>query len=151
MTCCTQLDGKVLSSDVTHYVVPDGGVVRDFLEILEFRELQGIVFTQTANQHTRGRRSIHGTVFIKLLLLYCTNNLDLIGQVCFLMLNFLNVVILSHTGTTIDCVLCLKTLAMIVCYSPMSFSRTATAPETMESLRKNGIQGESSRNLSSHI
>ncbi|KAI7814071.1 DIS3-like exonuclease 1 [Triplophysa rosa] len=49
-------DGKVLSSDVTHYVVPDGGVVRDFLEILEFRELQGIVFTQTANQHTRGRR-----------------------------------------------------------------------------------------------
>lgn len=51
--------GKVLSSDVTHYVVPDVGVVRDFLEILEFRELQGIVLTQTAYQtvqHTRGRR-----------------------------------------------------------------------------------------------
>uniref|UniRef100_A0A673L1V2 DIS3-like exonuclease 1 n=1 Tax=Sinocyclocheilus rhinocerous TaxID=307959 RepID=A0A673L1V2_9TELE len=52
-------DGKVLSGDVTHYVVPDVGVVRDFLEILEFRELQGIVLTQTAYQtvqHTRGRR-----------------------------------------------------------------------------------------------
>ncbi|XP_051985516.1 DIS3-like exonuclease 1 [Xyrauchen texanus] len=52
-------NGKVLSSDVTHYVVPDVGVVRDFLEILEFRELQGVVFTQTAYQivqHTRGRR-----------------------------------------------------------------------------------------------
>lgn len=49
-------DGKVLSSDVTHYVVPDGGVVRDFLEILEFRDLQGIVITQTSYQHTRGRR-----------------------------------------------------------------------------------------------
>lgn len=59
MTFCTPLDGKVLSSDVTHYVVPDGGVVRDFLEILEVRELQGIVFTQTANQLIRGRRSIH--------------------------------------------------------------------------------------------
>ncbi|XP_051561526.1 DIS3-like exonuclease 1 isoform X2 [Myxocyprinus asiaticus] len=52
-------NGKLLSSDVTHYVVPDVGVVRDFLEILEFRELQGVVFTQTAYQivqHTRGRR-----------------------------------------------------------------------------------------------
>uniref|UniRef100_A0A672Q3K1 DIS3-like exonuclease 1 n=1 Tax=Sinocyclocheilus grahami TaxID=75366 RepID=A0A672Q3K1_SINGR len=52
-------DGKVLSGDVTHYVVPDVGVVRDFLEILEFRQLQGIVLTQTAYQtvqHTRGRR-----------------------------------------------------------------------------------------------
>lgn len=52
--------GKVLSRDVTHYVVPDVGVVRVFLEILEFRELQGIVLTQTAYQtvqHTRGRRS----------------------------------------------------------------------------------------------
>ncbi|XP_037390155.1 DIS3-like exonuclease 1 isoform X1 [Pygocentrus nattereri] len=52
-------DGKLLSGDVTHYVVPDAGVVRDFLEVLEFRELQGIVFTQTACQaahHARGRR-----------------------------------------------------------------------------------------------
>ncbi|TRY82061.1 hypothetical protein DNTS_006693 [Danionella cerebrum] len=51
--------GKVLSSDVTHYVVPDVGVVRDFLEILEFRELQGVILTQTVYQniqHSRGRR-----------------------------------------------------------------------------------------------
>ncbi|XP_076854118.1 DIS3-like exonuclease 1 [Brachyhypopomus gauderio] len=52
-------DGKLLSGDVTHYVVPDAGVVRDFLEVLEFRGLCGIVFTQTAcqaAQHARGRR-----------------------------------------------------------------------------------------------
>ncbi|KAM6980009.1 DIS3-like exonuclease 1 [Aplochiton taeniatus] len=52
-------DGKVLSGDATHYVVPDACVVRDFLEILEFRELRGIIFTQTAClavQHSRGRR-----------------------------------------------------------------------------------------------
>ncbi|KAG7468253.1 hypothetical protein MATL_G00140980 [Megalops atlanticus] len=55
---CTN-EGKVLSADVTHYVVPDAGVVRDFLEVLEFRELRGVVFTQTACQavqHSRGRR-----------------------------------------------------------------------------------------------
>lgn len=53
------VDGKLLSGDVTHYVVPDAGVVRDFLEVLEFRELSGVVFTQTACQalqNTRGRR-----------------------------------------------------------------------------------------------
>lgn len=52
-------DGKRLSGDVTHYVVPDAGVVRDFLEVLEFREIHGVVFTQTACQalqNTRGRR-----------------------------------------------------------------------------------------------
>uniref|UniRef100_A0A8C9VND5 DIS3-like exonuclease 1 n=1 Tax=Scleropages formosus TaxID=113540 RepID=A0A8C9VND5_SCLFO len=52
-------EGKVLPGDITHYVVPDAGVVRDFLEVLEFQELRGIVFTQTACQvvqHTRGRR-----------------------------------------------------------------------------------------------
>ncbi|XP_029354236.1 DIS3-like exonuclease 1 [Echeneis naucrates] len=52
-------DGKVLSGDLTHYMVPDAGVVVDYLEILEFRELQGIVFTQTACQavqHSKGRR-----------------------------------------------------------------------------------------------
>ncbi|XP_030620937.1 DIS3-like exonuclease 1 [Chanos chanos] len=54
-----QNEGKVLSGDATHYVVPDAGVVRDFLEVFEFRELQGVVFTQTAcqaAQHSRGRR-----------------------------------------------------------------------------------------------
>lgn len=53
------LDGKVLPGDLTHYVVPDVGVVDDYLEILEFRELQGIIFTQTACQavqHSKGRR-----------------------------------------------------------------------------------------------
>ncbi|XP_066557335.1 DIS3-like exonuclease 1 [Amia ocellicauda] len=52
-------EGKVLPGDVTHYVVPDVGVVRDFLEVLEFAELRGIVFMQTACQsvqHHRGRR-----------------------------------------------------------------------------------------------
>lgn len=56
-------DGKVLPGDLTHYVVPDAGVVVDFLEILEFRELQGIVFTQTACQavqHSKGRRYTPG-------------------------------------------------------------------------------------------
>uniref|UniRef100_A0A8C6SZQ5 DIS3-like exonuclease 1 n=1 Tax=Neogobius melanostomus TaxID=47308 RepID=A0A8C6SZQ5_9GOBI len=52
-------EGKVLPGDLTHYVVPDVGIVLDFLEILEFRELQGIIFTQTACQavqHNKGRR-----------------------------------------------------------------------------------------------
>lgn len=52
-------DGKVLPGDLTHYVFPDVGVVVDYLEILEFRELQGVVFTQTAcqaMQHSKGRR-----------------------------------------------------------------------------------------------
>lgn len=52
-------DGKVLSEDVTHYVFPDVGVVVDYQEVLEFRELRGVVFTQTAChavQHGKGRR-----------------------------------------------------------------------------------------------
>ncbi|XP_061571365.1 DIS3-like exonuclease 1 [Cololabis saira] len=51
-------DGPVLPGDLTHYVVPDAEVVVNFLEILELRELQGIVFTQTAVQalQSRGRR-----------------------------------------------------------------------------------------------
>ncbi|XP_054627523.1 DIS3-like exonuclease 1 isoform X2 [Dunckerocampus dactyliophorus] len=50
---------KVLPGDLTHYVVPDAGVVVDYQEILEFREVQGIIFTQTACQavqHSKGRR-----------------------------------------------------------------------------------------------
>ncbi|XP_054861694.1 DIS3-like exonuclease 1 [Amphiprion ocellaris] len=63
--CCSSLcqadcdhDGKVLPGDLTHYMVPDAAVVVDFLEILEFRELQGVVFTQTACQalQSKGRR-----------------------------------------------------------------------------------------------
>ncbi|XP_045397343.1 DIS3-like exonuclease 1 isoform X2 [Lemur catta] len=52
-------DGKLLSGDVTHYVIPDWKVVQDYLEILEFPELKGIIFMQTACQavqHQRGRR-----------------------------------------------------------------------------------------------
>nr|XP_008170669.1 DIS3-like exonuclease 1 isoform X1 [Chrysemys picta bellii] len=52
-------DGKLLSDDVTHYVVPDWKIVQDYLEILEFPELKGIIFMQTACQavqHQRGRR-----------------------------------------------------------------------------------------------
>nr|KAF6391770.1 DIS3 like exosome 3'-5' exoribonuclease [Pipistrellus kuhlii] len=52
-------DGKLLSGDVTHYMVPDWKVVQDYLEILEFPELKGIIFMQTACQavqHQRGRR-----------------------------------------------------------------------------------------------
>ncbi|ELW62387.1 DIS3-like exonuclease 1 [Tupaia chinensis] len=51
--------GKLLASDVTHYVIPDWKVVQDYLEILEFPELKGIIFMQTACQavqHQRGRR-----------------------------------------------------------------------------------------------
>jgi len=49
----------LLSDDVTHYVVPDCKVVQDYLEILEFLELKGIIFMQTACQavqHQKGRR-----------------------------------------------------------------------------------------------
>ncbi|XP_038623376.1 DIS3-like exonuclease 1 [Tachyglossus aculeatus] len=52
-------DGKLLSGDVTHYVIPDWKVVQDFLEVLEFPELKGIIFMYTASQavqHQRGRR-----------------------------------------------------------------------------------------------
>ncbi|KAJ3593004.1 hypothetical protein NHX12_005342 [Muraenolepis orangiensis] len=52
-------DGKLLSEDLTHYVFPDVGVVVDYQEVLEFRELRGVVFTQTAChavQHSKGRR-----------------------------------------------------------------------------------------------
>ncbi|ETE63513.1 DIS3-like exonuclease 1, partial [Ophiophagus hannah] len=35
-------DGKLLSDDVTHYVVPDWKVLQDYLEILEFPELKGL-------------------------------------------------------------------------------------------------------------
>ncbi|KAM9585745.1 DIS3-like exonuclease 1 isoform 1-T1 [Trichechus inunguis] len=52
-------DGKLLTMDVTHYVIPDWKVVQDYLEILEFPELKGIIFMQTACQavqHQRGWR-----------------------------------------------------------------------------------------------
>ncbi|XP_058012764.1 DIS3-like exonuclease 1 isoform X1 [Ahaetulla prasina] len=64
--CCSALcragcprDGKLLSDDVTHYLVPDWKVLQDYLEILELPELKGLVFMQTAcqaMQQQRGRR-----------------------------------------------------------------------------------------------
>lgn len=61
------LDGKLLSDDVTHYVVPDCKVVQEYLEILEFPELKGIIFMQTACQavqHQKGRRYLsHKNLF----------------------------------------------------------------------------------------
>jgi hypothetical protein len=36
-----------LPPDVTHYLIPDGTVAKDFLEMLEFPEIRGIIFMQT--------------------------------------------------------------------------------------------------------
>ncbi|KAM4036792.1 DIS3-like exonuclease 1 isoform 1-T1 [Anomaloglossus baeobatrachus] len=52
-------DGKLLSEELTHYVVPDCQVLQDYQEVLESTDLRGIVFMQTACQavqHQRGRR-----------------------------------------------------------------------------------------------
>ncbi|KAM8894854.1 LOW QUALITY PROTEIN: DIS3-like exonuclease 1 [Spinachia spinachia] len=59
---CDNTGAPVLPGDLTHYVVPDVGVVLDYLDVLEFRELQGVVFTQTACQavqHVKGRRQFN--------------------------------------------------------------------------------------------
>lgn len=61
------LDGKLLSSDVTHYMIPDWKVVQDYLEILEFPELKGIIFMQTACQtvqHQKGRRYLFCIIYL---------------------------------------------------------------------------------------
>ncbi|XP_053720299.1 DIS3-like exonuclease 1 [Synchiropus splendidus] len=52
-------EGKVLAAGLTHYLVPDVNVLLDFLEVLEFREVQGVIFTQTGSQtllQSGGRR-----------------------------------------------------------------------------------------------
>ncbi|XP_068131120.1 DIS3-like exonuclease 1 [Hyperolius riggenbachi] len=52
-------EGKLLSEELTHYVVPDCRVVQDYQEVLEFSQIRGIIFMQTACQavqHQRGRR-----------------------------------------------------------------------------------------------
>ena len=38
----------LLSKDVTHYVIPDPQVARDYLEIFEDPSVRGVIFTQTA-------------------------------------------------------------------------------------------------------
>ena len=48
-------------------MVPDWKVVQDYLEILEFPELKGIVFMQTACQavqHQRGRRYLFCIIYL---------------------------------------------------------------------------------------
>ncbi|XP_063781647.1 DIS3-like exonuclease 1 isoform X2 [Pseudophryne corroboree] len=57
--CPPPADGKLLSEELTHYVVPDCQVLQDYQEVLEFSELRGIIFMQTASQalqYQRGRR-----------------------------------------------------------------------------------------------
>ncbi|XP_031571497.1 DIS3-like exonuclease 1 [Actinia tenebrosa] len=41
----------LLSSDLTHYVVPDIEVTSSFLELFEFPEIQGVIFFQTVINH----------------------------------------------------------------------------------------------------
>ena len=38
----------LLPKDVTHYVIPDPQIARDYLEIFEDPVIRGIIFTQTA-------------------------------------------------------------------------------------------------------
>ncbi|XP_018408330.1 PREDICTED: DIS3-like exonuclease 1 [Nanorana parkeri] len=52
-------EGKLLSVELTHYVVPDCQVLQDYQEVLEFSEIRGVIYMQTAChavQHHRGRR-----------------------------------------------------------------------------------------------
>jgi hypothetical protein len=60
-------DGKLLAAEVTHYVIPDWKVVQDYLEVLEFPELKGVIFMQTACQavqHQRGRRYLFCIIYL---------------------------------------------------------------------------------------
>lgn len=41
-------DVLMLPREATHYIVPDCQVSKDFLELFEQPEVQGVVFTQTA-------------------------------------------------------------------------------------------------------
>ncbi|XP_064620645.1 DIS3-like exonuclease 1 [Lineus longissimus] len=48
-----------LPCNVTHYLIPDGTVAKDFLEMLEFPEISGIIFMQTVASYVSfegGRR-----------------------------------------------------------------------------------------------
>lgn len=51
-------ENDLLPSNVTHYIIPDCQVAREYLEIFEVPEITGIIFTQTAEhsvQHEGGR------------------------------------------------------------------------------------------------
>ena len=41
-------DRDLLPSNVTHYIIPDCQIAREYLEIFEVPEINGIIFTQTA-------------------------------------------------------------------------------------------------------
>lgn len=45
--------GGLLPKTVTHYVIPDPQIVKDYLEMFETPDIQGIIFTQTAVQTVR--------------------------------------------------------------------------------------------------
>ena len=48
LQCLLDFLGKtLLAKDVTHYLVPDCQLACEYLEILEFPEIQGIIFMQT--------------------------------------------------------------------------------------------------------
>ncbi|KAG8440779.1 hypothetical protein GDO86_006494 [Hymenochirus boettgeri] len=52
-------EGKLLSEELTHYVVPDCQILQQYQEVFEFLDLRGIIIMQTAYQavqHHRGRR-----------------------------------------------------------------------------------------------
>ncbi|XP_035667414.1 DIS3-like exonuclease 1 [Branchiostoma floridae] len=60
MAECRNEGPGLLPKGVTHYVVPDCQVTRDYLEILEFPEIRGVLFTGTvvhSMQHQGGRRA----------------------------------------------------------------------------------------------
>ncbi|XP_071139750.1 DIS3-like exonuclease 1 [Mytilus edulis] len=61
-------DSDLLPSNVTHYIIPDCQVAREYLEVFEAPEIHGIIFTQTAehciqyegskNHHNRFKRLV---------------------------------------------------------------------------------------------
>ncbi|XP_067057370.1 DIS3-like exonuclease 1 [Acropora muricata] len=58
-TECEQGIGNILSSSLTHYVVPDCQVSKVFLEIFESLDIQGVIFLQTVVnfvEHQGGRK-----------------------------------------------------------------------------------------------
>ena len=57
---------SVLPKDVTHYVVPDCTLARDYLELLEIPEITAIIFLQTvANSVSTSLTSPTGLMFLQ--------------------------------------------------------------------------------------
>lgn len=60
--CNTNIDDHdLLPSNVTHYIIPDCQIAREYLEIFEVPEINGIIFTQTAEHSVQheGSRNLH--------------------------------------------------------------------------------------------